>query len=147
MPEQEPELPVLQPGDSLLITTPMIPERMKCNTPEFERKSTFDKFKDNVKTKGKDIIHLIYNPNEPDEDYQQVCPAEDKQKAENTVVSIDELDGSAKLWIGKDYTNFIVKDFANLESPYIDLVDRNTTPRMPWHDIGVFIQGKYCQKV
>lgn len=146
--EKEEDLPILQPGDMLLITTPNL-ERMKCNTPEFERKSTFDKIKDNVKTKGKDIIQLIYNPNEPDDEYQQMCPAEDgqKQKTENTAMSIDELDGSAKLWIGKDYTNFIVKDFSNLESPYIDLVDRNTTPRMPWHDIGVFIDGKAARDV
>lgn len=32
--------------------------------------------------------------------------------------AIFELDGQAKLWIGKDYINFIVKDFTNLDSPY-----------------------------
>lgn len=58
-----------------------------------------------------------------------------------------ELPGSRKLWIGKDYTNFIVKDFNNLESPYIDLVDRSTTPRMPWHDIGVMVQGASARDV
>lgn len=31
---------------------------------------------------------------------------------------IDGLSGSAKLWIGKDYVNFIVKDFNNLDLPY-----------------------------
>lgn len=31
---------------------------------------------------------------------------------------IVELQGSSKLWMGKDYTNFIVKDFADLESPF-----------------------------
>ena len=47
----------------------------------------------------------------------------------------------AKLWIGKDYANFIVKDFIELNQPYQDLVDRTNTPRMPWHDIGLMIHG------
>lgn len=54
---------------------------------------------------------------------------------------IESLDGQAKLWVGKDYTNFIMKDFTNLDAPYADLVDRTTTPRMPWHDIGVCCIG------
>lgn len=58
-----------------------------------------------------------------------------------------EIPGSTKLWIGKDYTNFIVKDFDNLESPYQDLVDRSTTPRMPWHDIGIMVQGASARDV
>ena len=45
------------------------------------------------------------------------------------------------LWRGKDYVNFIVKDVANPEDPEGDNVDRRTTPRMPWHDIAVFVQG------
>jgi len=28
------------------------------------------------------------------------------------------LSGMAKYWVGKDYTNFIVKDFTNLDAPY-----------------------------
>lgn len=138
-PPTPPPLPQLDPGDALLITRP-ISEHMKCNTPEFERKTAFDKIKDNVKTKGKDLINLIYNPNE---EYDPVCELDGKRN--NLVQKLDgfdDLDGSAKLWLGKDYTNFIVKDFNNLDAPYIDLVDRTTTPRMPWHDIGVLVQGQ-----
>ncbi|CAJ0951474.1 unnamed protein product, partial [Mesorhabditis belari] len=47
----------------------------------------------------------------------------------------DELDGGVKLWIGKDYVNFIVKDFVEIDLPYNDFIDRGLTPRMPWHDI------------
>lgn len=54
---------------------------------------------------------------------------------------------AAKLWLGKDYTNFIVKDFNDLEKPYQDLIDRSTTPRMPWHDIGVMVQGASARDV
>lgn len=35
-------------------------------------------------------------------------------------IKIDELGlkGSSKLWIGKDYVNFIVKDFVDLHNPF-----------------------------
>lgn len=57
------------------------------------------------------------------------------------------LSGMAKYWVGKDYTNFIVKDFTKLDSPYQDLVDRNTTPRMPWHDVGAMVVGAAARDV
>ena len=37
--------------------------------------------------------------------------------------------------------NFIVKDVARPEEPEGDNVDRRTTPRMPWHDIALMVQG------
>ena len=51
------------------------------------------------------------------------------------------LQGSSKLWFGKDYANFLLRDFRNLDQPFQDQIDRNTTPRMPWHDIGAFVYG------
>lgn len=57
------------------------------------------------------------------------------------------LQPTTKLWLGKDYTNFIVKDFYDLERPYQDLIDRTTTPRMPWHDIGVLVQNAAARDV
>ncbi|XP_054718889.1 LOW QUALITY PROTEIN: phospholipase D1-like [Uloborus diversus] len=64
-------------------------------------------------------------------------------------VALNELglQGSPKLWIGKDYINFIIKDFEHLHKPYQDLIDRHTTPRMPWHDIGLFVQGSAARDV
>lgn len=53
----------------------------------------------------------------------------------------------AKYWYGKDYVNFIVKDFSNLEAPYDDFIDRVTTPRMPWHDVCVCVQGASARDV
>lgn len=63
---------------------------------------------------------------------------------ENTA---SDLNHTTKLWLGKDYTNFIVKDFNDLEKPYQDLVDRTTTPRMPWHDIGMLVQNAAARDV
>ena len=51
------------------------------------------------------------------------------------------LQGSSKLWFGKDYANFLLRDFRNLHQPFQDQIDRNTTPRMPWHDIGAMVYG------
>ncbi|OTF74092.1 phospholipase D1-like protein [Euroglyphus maynei] len=62
-------------------------------------------------------------------------------------VSCDELEGAAKLWIGKDYTNFIVKDFTHLNMPFQDSIDRNTTPRMPWHDVSCVVIGDAARDV
>ena len=42
---------------------------------------------------------------------------------------------------GKDYVNFIVKDVVRPDIPEDDNVDRRTTPRMPWHDISLMVQG------
>jgi hypothetical protein len=44
------------------------------------------------------------------------------------------LSGMAKYWIGKDYTNFIVKDFTNLDAPYqgnIQSIDRAAGSALP----------------
>ncbi|CAG9791774.1 unnamed protein product [Diatraea saccharalis] len=66
---------------------------------------------------------------------------------ESTKDALEGLEGNSKLWIGKDYTNFIVKDFNSLDLPFVDLVDRNTTPRMPWHDIGVVVQREAARDI
>ncbi|KAA8905998.1 hypothetical protein FN846DRAFT_919255 [Sphaerosporella brunnea] len=47
-----------------------------------------------------------------------------------------------QLWPGKDYSNPRVQDFFNLDKPYEDMYDRNTVPRMPWHDIHMQIVGQ-----
>lgn len=47
----------------------------------------------------------------------------------------DEVDGGVKLWVGKDYVNYIHKDFVDVDLPFHDFIDRGATPRMPWHDI------------
>uniref|UniRef100_H2Z4U6 phospholipase D n=1 Tax=Ciona savignyi TaxID=51511 RepID=H2Z4U6_CIOSA len=48
----------------------------------------------------------------------------------------------AKLWIGKDYNNFILKDLSQLDDPFGDVMDRTKMPRMPWHDIACMTYGK-----
>ncbi|XP_008560003.1 phospholipase D1 [Microplitis demolitor] len=140
-------------------------ERFKCNTPDLQKKNildmaktTVDRVKQNVKIKRQELINMVYNPHEldgssDDDDGDQVDnavipePVDLEGVLKNNADILSGLPGAAKLWLGKDYTNFIVKDFDNLESPYQDLVDRSTTPRMPWHDIGVMVQGASARDI
>ena len=43
-----------------------------------------------------------------------------QQRLETTDDAINKLteDENYKLWIGKDYTNFIIKDFVDLDRPF-----------------------------
>lgn len=46
---------------------------------------------------------------------------------------------------GKDYSNPRVKDFFALEKPYESMYNRDTTPRMPWHDVHMLTSGKVAR--
>ncbi|XP_042891430.1 phospholipase D1-like isoform X4 [Penaeus japonicus] len=58
----------------------------------------------------------------------------------NSALTVEDTT-SVHLWVGKDYVNWISKDLNNLDKPFQDIVDRHQTPRMPWHDIGLFVEG------
>uniref|UniRef100_A0A8C4MHD5 Phospholipase n=1 Tax=Equus asinus asinus TaxID=83772 RepID=A0A8C4MHD5_EQUAS len=52
-----------------------------------------------------------------------------------------DLSHNQLFWLGKDYSNLITKDWVQLDRPFEDFIDRETTPRMPWRDVGVVIHG------
>uniref|UniRef100_A0A4W4DZN0 Phospholipase n=1 Tax=Electrophorus electricus TaxID=8005 RepID=A0A4W4DZN0_ELEEL len=64
-----------------------------------------------------------------------------------TQISSVELCGETRFWHGKDYCNFILKDWVKLNKPFDDFIDRYKTPRMPWHDVGVVVQGTAARDV
>ncbi|XP_045123947.1 phospholipase D1-like isoform X2 [Portunus trituberculatus] len=64
----------------------------------------------------------------------------------HSVVTMEDTT-STHLWVGKDYVNWISKDLDNLDEPFKDIVDRHQTPRMPWHDIGLFVEGAAARDV
>uniref|UniRef100_A0A6P7FC96 Phospholipase n=1 Tax=Diabrotica virgifera virgifera TaxID=50390 RepID=A0A6P7FC96_DIAVI len=146
--EVKPTLPQLEPGDHLIINSK---PPVKMNTPELERKHHHSNVIDSLKHKGKELIHLVYTPHEHEmlreSDTSLNLVNHDVTDGSNPKEMVEELDGSAKLWIGKDYVNFIVKDFTNLDSPFDDFIDRMTTPRMPWHDIGMCVFGDAARDV
>jgi len=43
---------------------------------------------------------------------------------------------------GMDYSNARVNDFKNVEKYENSLVDRQSVPRMPWHDVHMMVQGE-----
>ncbi|CCH45548.1 hypothetical protein BN7_5130 [Wickerhamomyces ciferrii] len=43
---------------------------------------------------------------------------------------------------GKDYSNPRVLDFFELEKPYESMYDRDSVPRMPWHDVHMVTAGQ-----
>ncbi|XP_059182788.1 phospholipase D1 [Centropristis striata] len=60
---------------------------------------------------------------------------------------VGELFGNTRFWHGKDYCNFVYKDWIQLDKPFDDFIDRHTTPRMPWHDIASVVHGKAARDV
>ncbi|XP_051564751.1 phospholipase D1-like isoform X4 [Myxocyprinus asiaticus] len=58
-----------------------------------------------------------------------------------------ELCGETRFWHGKDYCNFILKDWVKLNKPFDDFIDRYKTPRMPWHDTGILVHGKAARDI
>ncbi|XP_011261406.2 phospholipase D2 isoform X1 [Camponotus floridanus] len=125
---------------------------VKCNTPELQRKNIFDmakttvdKVKNTVREKRQELIDIMYSSHE--EGANEDVDNEEISQSEDTVDYVCNLKPTTKLWLGKDYTNFIVKDFNDLEKPYQDLIDRTTTPRMPWHDIGILVQNSAARDV
>ncbi|XP_069416259.1 phospholipase D1 isoform X9 [Ovis canadensis] len=60
---------------------------------------------------------------------------------------VGELHGETRFWHGKDYCNFVFKDWVQLDKPFADFIDRHSTPRMPWHDIASAVHGKAARDV
>uniref|UniRef100_A0A672V2R9 Phospholipase n=1 Tax=Strigops habroptila TaxID=2489341 RepID=A0A672V2R9_STRHB len=60
---------------------------------------------------------------------------------------VGELLGETRFWHGKDYCNFVFKDWVQLDKPFADFIDRYITPRMPWHDISSVVHGKAARDV
>uniref|UniRef100_A0A8D2LJL7 Phospholipase n=1 Tax=Varanus komodoensis TaxID=61221 RepID=A0A8D2LJL7_VARKO len=71
----------------------------------------------------------------------------DKGSIRSLKTGVGELQGETRFWHGKDYCNFVFKDWVQLDKPFADFIDRYTTPRMPWHDIASVVHGKAARDV
>lgn len=135
----------LTPIEEIPENNEQIDEHTKRDTPEMKRKGLTEKIKDNMKNTGRELIQILTLHS----DDEEVEPPVSK-KVEIVVESEPthvELDGQAKFWIGKDYTNFILKDFVELNQPFADFIDRTKCPRMPWHDIACVVVGQASRDV
>uniref|UniRef100_A0A3Q2G0U3 Phospholipase n=1 Tax=Cyprinodon variegatus TaxID=28743 RepID=A0A3Q2G0U3_CYPVA len=71
----------------------------------------------------------------------------DSGSVKSLKTGVGELQGNTRFWHGKDYCNFVYKDWIQLEKPFDDFIDRYTTPRMPWHDIASVVHGRGARDV
>ncbi|XP_073719791.1 phospholipase D1 isoform X2 [Misgurnus anguillicaudatus] len=72
---------------------------------------------------------------------------EDTEAAQVLEEDVIGLMGNTRFWHGKDYCNFVHKDWIQLDKPFDDFIDRHITPRMPWHDISSVVHGKAARDV
>uniref|UniRef100_H3ACG7 Phospholipase n=1 Tax=Latimeria chalumnae TaxID=7897 RepID=H3ACG7_LATCH len=61
--------------------------------------------------------------------------------------SVSGLRNNSKLWLGKDYSNFITKDWVEVDKPFEDFIDRCKNHRMPWRDVASVVHGKAARDV
>ncbi|KAG2180333.1 hypothetical protein INT44_003335, partial [Umbelopsis vinacea] len=52
-----------------------------------------------------------------------------------------------EIFPGQDYNNPRIKDFSNVQNYDATLIDRRTTPRMPWHDVAIGMVGTPARDV
>ncbi|XP_006890415.1 PREDICTED: phospholipase D1 isoform X2 [Elephantulus edwardii] len=76
-----------------------------------------------------------------------VRPNGDTGSIRSLQTGVGELHGETRFWHGKDYCNFVFKDWVQLDKPFADFIDRYSTPRMPWHDIASVVHGKAARDV
>uniref|UniRef100_A0A7N5KCL6 Phospholipase n=1 Tax=Ailuropoda melanoleuca TaxID=9646 RepID=A0A7N5KCL6_AILME len=74
-------------------------------------------------------------------------PDVDTSSIRSLQTGMGELHGETRFWHGKDYCNFVFKDWVQLDKPFADFIDRYSTPRMPWHDIASVVHGKAARDV
>ncbi|KAI6194536.1 Phospholipase [Aphelenchoides besseyi] len=68
-------------------------------------------------------------------------------KVQETDIDVSGLKGAGKLWQGKDYVNYLVRDFVDVHDAYTDFINRYEVPRTPWHDIHSVVYGDPARDV
>uniref|UniRef100_A0A915LU94 Phospholipase n=1 Tax=Meloidogyne javanica TaxID=6303 RepID=A0A915LU94_MELJA len=68
-------------------------------------------------------------------------------RLQDSKVDMSGLQGAGKLWPGKDYVNFVHKDFVDVDIAFSDFINRYDKPRMPWHDIHSIVYGSAARDV
>ncbi|XP_037834927.1 phospholipase D1-like isoform X2 [Kryptolebias marmoratus] len=84
---------------------------------------------------------------QPDKDVMDNGTADGPRPDGQPEQDLGDLAGNTKLWLGKDYSNFIKKDWIQLDRPFEDNIDRTEVPRMPWRDLSAAVHGKAARDV
>ncbi|XDV47648.1 hypothetical protein PO909_017223 [Leuciscus waleckii] len=92
--------------------------------------------------------HLQKHGLAPTDSVSSAESSEEKaEAAQDLQADVIGLMGNTRFWHGKDYCNFVHKDWIQLDKPFDDFIDRHITPRMPWHDIASVVHGKAARDV
>ncbi|XP_051036102.1 phospholipase D2 [Phodopus roborovskii] len=83
-----------------------------------------------------DVQYRLTDLGDPSESADSQAPTPGADPA-----ATPDLSHNRFFWLGKDYSNLITKDWVQLDRPFEDFIDRETTPRMPWRDVGVVVHG------
>uniref|UniRef100_A0A158R3R6 Phospholipase n=1 Tax=Syphacia muris TaxID=451379 RepID=A0A158R3R6_9BILA len=110
--------------------------RAEKKSPPAHRKSMFSRVAKSLRPSAKKHLWktIKEETGQYDISYLKLCDQDERNRDLG-------VEGGYKLWIGKDYVNFIYKDFVDLNMPFHDFIDRGVTPRMPWHDIHAVTYG------
>ncbi|GIY48766.1 phospholipase D1 [Caerostris darwini] len=119
------------------------PGRLKTAIRKFQATRTFKEVKKKLSREAE--MDQLQSSNQ--KLLSNLQPADRRRTIQEMALLVLGMNRKFRLWYGKDYVNFISKDFQNLQEPYSDFIDRDVTPRMPWHDVGLFIQGRIARDV
>ncbi|XP_013413874.1 phospholipase D2-like [Lingula anatina] len=98
--------------------------------------------KQNTGSKVSDKNKLLYQDLKDEDSELRESVSQGKRYSAGYDTNCPSYEITGKCWVGKDYANFVIKDWTELEQPFIDTVDRLTVPRIPWHDVGCVVYGK-----
>uniref|UniRef100_A0A8C7TRP1 Phospholipase n=1 Tax=Oncorhynchus mykiss TaxID=8022 RepID=A0A8C7TRP1_ONCMY len=93
------------------------------------------------------VIHSSVLPADSGDQVDGSDLAQDPKPTEPEEVNHVDLTNNTQLWLGKDYSNFIRKDWVQLDRPFEDNIDRTEVPRMPWRDLSAALHGKAARDV
>uniref|UniRef100_A0AC34Q529 Phospholipase n=1 Tax=Panagrolaimus sp. JU765 TaxID=591449 RepID=A0AC34Q529_9BILA len=68
-------------------------------------------------------------------------------RAQEARIDMSGLQGAGKLFPGKDYVNYVHRDFVDVQDAFTDFTDRYQIPRMPWHDIHAVTYGETARDI
>lgn len=122
-------------------------QSLKIFQRDYKEMTIFNKLK-KIKQFKEGLRRYALNKNQDsDSSFDNYYEDNDDAKNLDDFSSQKQLEGSSKLWIGKDYCNFIFKDLVKIHSPFKDSIDRKITPRMPWHDVAGCVSGPAARDI
>lgn len=88
-----------------------------------------------------DTHHYLFDEKHPLDEHRHIGKTKATRKRKEKELLGEEEKQEVDMWPGSDFSNPLKKDFVDVSSTVDDLIDRKSTPRMPWHDIHCQVGG------